>query len=775
MNEKALLAGRPLEWTDLLTRPRREWTMLDLWQVMRRRRRWVLWPTGAALLLATLYWLLATPRFQANGEIEVQRESAAAFGLDNSVNGEPSQAEGDSLDYSMTLETESKILESPTLALRVMHDLELETTHDYFPQRTTGWHLPAWLFFWRQPLEPLNIRLEDAPNRRYVALKIFEHHLKVKAEPGTRLIDVSYADPNPYLATAVVNRLLSALTEYTYQARFQATAQASDWLAGQLKGLRAQTQALEDRASRLQRDTGIYGDDAGHNIVLDRLTTLNQRLAAAETNRILMQAIAQAAESGDPELLPALSGGGGSGMPGYGPQLAVIQELRMREAALEAEIAENDARYGPAHPHTAELQAELTGVQRSIRAEAERMGHRARVDLDIAQNTENAARDAFEKQRSTADAMSNRTVAYQLARQEADSSRNVYEGLLAKLKQAGVLEGLRSTNLTVVAPAQVPPTHRPSSPRMLLVYACALIGGLFLGCTGGWTAERFDHSVRSLEQLEEEVGSPLLGILPEFSRRLKTRRRASWREILMRRESVSTSPLFMSRTGIADQARQEIFVEALCSLRTSLLRLRDGDSSQVVLITSAVAGEGKSTIAANLAGVLAQSGERVLLVDADLRRPGIYHELGMPAGLGLRHALRSKSEPAIQKFPGLPSLSVLCGSTAASMPAELLASAKMQELLREWRRNYDVVLLDSPPILPATDPALLAQASDVTILVARHGVTTCQAVHRSMALLREQIPETGTLRVVLNGISKDSQDFHDYYGDNKTYSRRKTA
>ncbi|MFT4112200.1 GumC family protein [Silvibacterium sp.] len=763
MREQGWMAGRPLELSELYMHPRREWTLLDVWKAMQRRKAWLYWSVGAMLALATAYCLLATPRFEATGEIEVQRESPAAFGLESSVNGENAQADADSLDYSMTLETEAKILESPTLALKVMRDVGLETTHDYFPQHTSGWHPPAWLFFWRKPLEPMNIRLEDAPNRRYTALKTFTSHLKVKAQAGTRLIDVSYSNPDPYLATEVVNRLLLALTEYTYQARFEATAQASDWLAGQLKGLRAQTQTLEARADRLQRDTGIYGDDAGHNIVLDRLTALNQRLAAAETNRILMQAVEQAASGGDPELLPALTGSGGNGAPGYGPQLTVVQALRTREAELEAEIAENDARYGPSHPRMAELQAELGGVQKSIRDEAARMDQRAKTDLQIAVASENAARDAFDKQRSLADAVSSRAVTYQLARQEADSSRTVYDSLLAKLKQAGVLEGLRSTNLTVVAPAQVPPTHRPSSPRTVLIYAGALMGGLMLGCAGGWTAERFDPSVRSLNQLEQEAGAPLLGVLPDFGSLRGTFRRGGRVRPGDAGES-QPSPLFLTQTDVPDRIRLGLFLEALRAMRTSLLRLRGGRRSQVVLISSAVAGEGKSTIAANLAGMMAQLGKRVLLVDADLRRPDIHRELGVVSGPGLESALDEGSRPVIRRYPGLPQLSVLCGDAAASTPAELLASERMHDLLKDWRLDYDVVLLDSPPVLSATDAALLAQMSDVTILVARHGSTAHQAVRRSLAVLQEHIPEGGTLRVVLNGIMHASHDFRDYYG-----------
>jgi succinoglycan biosynthesis transport protein ExoP len=752
---------RVLELADLLGTERQDWTLSDLMTVLRRRRRYLLGCVGGALLLATAYSLVATPRFQATGEIEVQKESPAAFGLENTVTGDAASAGTDSLDYSMTLETEAKILQSNTLALQVIKDLKLESTHDYFPVRSPGFQIPGWVCVWRKPVEPLRVNLADAPNRRYVALKVFDRHLKVLPETGTRLIEVSYSDPDPELAAAVVNKLIQSLTDYTYQARFHATAQASSWLADQLADLRQQTKVLQDKANRLQRDTGIYGEDASHDVVLQRLDALNGTLAAAESNRLLKEAIYRISQSGDPELISGLAGNSTvGGTPALNNSLALIQTLRGQEAAVRAEIAESDARYGAAHPRVAELQSELDGIERSIHEEVARIGERSRTDFEIAQAAESSARDSFEKQKELANNVSGKAVAYQLARQDADGSRGVYQGLLAKLREAGVLEGLRSTNLTVVNPGRVPPTHRPKSPNVPLCYAAALIGGLFLGCAGAVASELSDHTVRSLDGLERMTGLQLLGVLPQL------RPAAGWRPMLaFRGEAGATKddPLFLPREG-----SDAPFLESLRSLRTSLLLLRSGRRSQVVLVTSSVAGEGKSKVAVNLAGVLAQLGARVLLVDADLRRPSVHEELKMSSGgersRGLGEALIGEGAPAIMGYEALNNLSVLCGSATAPMPAELLASQRMADLLRGWRDDYDFVVLDSPPVLPATDALVLAQMSDITLLIARHGFTPKQAIHRSFAILNDQIPETCLVRVVLNSVHPESYDFHEYYG-----------
>jgi len=759
---------RVLEVEDLGAAQRREWTLGDLFSVFRRRRKYLIWSVGGMLLLVTVYCLLATPRYKATSEIEVQKELPGVFGLESSVMGDSSNADADSLDYSMTLETEANILESNTLALDVIKDLKLETTEDYYPAHKSGFRIPAWVLFWKKPVEPLSVALDGAPNRRYVVLKIFASHLKVTPVPGTRLIEVSYSDPDPRLASMVVNRLVQALMDYAFQARFNATVQASTWLGNQLTGLKKQTEALQEKAIRLQRNTGMFGDDESHNIVLARLETLNETLAVAESNRILKEAVYRISQVGDPELISGLAGNSGAGAtPATTNSLALIQTLRAKEATLRAEIAEDDTRYGAAYPRLAELHAQLDGIEKSIREEVRRIGERSRTDYEIAAQAESSARRSFEKQKALANEANDKAIAYGLARQEADGSRNIYQGLLAKLKEAGVLEGLRSTNLIVVNPARVPPTNRPHSPNVPIYYAAGLVAGLFLGCSSALVRELQDHSVRSLEEMELMLGGPLLGVIPRLEGR-------GWRSRLLRASSgrngmpQELGPLSqVSRASTRGESMEydaAPFLEALRSLRTSLLLLRDGQPPQVVLVTSSVAGEGKSKLTANLAGVLAQSGARVLLLDADLRCPVLHSQLGLKDAAGLGAVLADGASPVVYKHPLLPALSMLCGGATPALPSELLGSKRMVDLLAGWRAQYDFILLDSPPVLPVTDARVLSRMCDATLLVARHGFTSRQAIQRSHQLIQQQLPEHSVLAAVLNGVSAESADYYEYYG-----------
>jgi capsular exopolysaccharide synthesis family protein len=657
----------------------------------------------------------------------------------------------------MTLETDARILQSSTLALMVVKDLKLETTEDYHPaHKRRLLQIPARLLFWGKPVEPLSVPLDEAPNRRYAVLKIFSNHLKVEPLAGTRLINVSYSSPDPSLASAVVNRLIGALQEYTFESRFQATAQASTWLAGQLTGLKKQTEELQQTADKLEQGTGIYGEDASHNLVLTRLDGLNGALSAAESNRILKQAVYEVAKSGNPELISGLAGNASAGVaPGMTNSLALLQTLRSEESRVHAEIDEDSARYGSSYPKIAELHAELTAIEKSVQEEIGRIGERARTDYEVAQRAEDAARDSFEKQKQIANDTNDRAVAYQLAKQDADGSRDLYQGLLAKLKEAGVLEGLRSTNLTIVNAGMVPPTNRPHTPNVPLCLAAGLAGGLFLGCCGALLREATDHRVRSVDDLERALGISVLGMVPEVgkARRFRRRRRSS-------KAGVSF---------IEDEANE---------LRRSFPLPVRGASSQAVLVTSAVSGDGKSHLAASLAASLAHSGARVLLVDADLLCPSLHKLFGAKAANGLAEALMTGRAAETHAYPQVPGLSLVWAGDAhvggrGWDAAGLLASARMDGLVNEWRAQYDFLLLDSAPVLPVPDAASLARFCDRTLLVVRYESTTMQAAQRSYRMIQRHLAERAELDVVMNGIPENSPDYFAYYGYKESdYKRR---
>ena len=333
------------------------------------------------------------------------------------------------------------------------------------------------------------------------------------------MIEISYTDPEPARAARVANDLTRALRDKVFQQRFSETMQGSAWLSGQLNSLRRGAEQAQAQADALQRGTGIFGNDASSNIVLQRLDSLNQTLTSAESNRILKESIDHVAQTASPELISSLSGNSSTGaVASINTSLSLIQGLRQQQAQIRSDLAAARVRYGAAYPKVAELNAELNGVTQSIAAETQRLGKRAHSDFLVAEAQETAARAAFERQKQAAADQNNAVIRYELARQEANSSRDLYENLLAKLQQASLLAGLRANNISIVSPAEVPAPDAPFSPNLPLRLGIALLAGVLLGLSAALLAEMRDSSIHSPEEVESFLGIPLLTVLPKIER-----------------------------------------------------------------------------------------------------------------------------------------------------------------------------------------------------------------------------------------------------------------
>src|SRR6202035_2575668 len=289
--------------------------------------------------------------------------------------------------------------------------------------------------------------------------------------------------------------------------------------------------------------------------------------------------------------------------------------------------------------------------------------------------------------------LNNKTIEYQMARQEADQSRALYEDLMTHLKESGLLAGLHSTNITVVDPGR--PTDKPAKPVALLYLFGSMVAGMFFGAAAALLRDVTDTRVQNVMEISRETGAAPLSVLPY---------QKEHRGLPSGAHGMAHSPLALLPTL---DTPHSLFVESLRSLRTSLMLSRSGAPPQVVLLTSPLAGEGKSFISWNLAILFAQQGKRVLLCDADLRKPRLHKDLQIEAPTGLSTVLTGLSDDfgaaALVTVPGVPRLDLMPAGPIPPYPAELLSSDHMGKLLNIWKSKYDVVLLDSAPILPVLD------------------------------------------------------------------------
>lgn len=735
----------------------RELTIDDLWKVFARRRAIILGTTLLALSTAIVASIYSHRQYKASATLQFQKESVDGLGLSTVLGDTPGTS--DALDGNITIQTQAKILESDTLALRAIKDLNLESTEDFEPKfNPLLWaeeHLAA-----AGPRDPDHASLEDAPRRRTHASLVFSHNLRVEPIPGTRLIEITYFHSDPKIAAAVVNDLIQGLADYGFQTRYNATTEASGWLGGQLADLRKQSEDLQANVVKLQRESGMVtvgggselDDKAGrgtglYSSVLDRLQQSTTALTQAESNRILKGAIYEAVKSGDAEMISGLAGNSNlmATNSGLNNSLTLIQSLRLQQASLQGQFDELSSKFGPAYPKLDEIHANLTALDQAIKAEVGRVAERAKNDFAVAQTIEDSARRVFDDQKRQAEQLSDKTNEYAIAREEADQSRNLYETLFSHLKEAGVLEGLRSSHFTIVDPARVP--AKPARPRVLLYLVTAVGFGLFLGCGIALIVDVRDHKVRDFMALEAQTGHVTFGILPKYS---------------VKKARINRSTL------IALDDPGSPYVEALRVLRTWLLRSKAGMTPKVVLVTSSIASEGKTTLCLNLAITLALQGKKVLLIDADLRQPTLHKQLNMSTQVGLSSILTEQTDK--QDLPGaiaierLPTMRVLPSGPVPAYPSELLGSVQMRQSMQVWRDQFDMIILDAPPVLPVTDALILSEFADYTLMVARFNVTERESLERSYSLLQMEARPEQEIAVVMNAVKNQDKTQIGHYG-----------
>jgi polysaccharide biosynthesis transport protein len=734
----------------LNTLPEKDPTLRDLLRTFHRRKRAIVVTASGVFLLSVCACVFMTRKYTAHSVIQLQKSSSDSLGLDSLMGAAAGEAP-DSLSVNIDLQTQADILQSEALALKVIKDLNLEQNDDFKPHfNPVGW--VTGLLSPRGVQDPAHASLEDSPGRRGNVVRAFGKNLKVKVTAGTRLLEVDYTNRDPKVAAAVVNHLVQALIDYTFQTKFIATNQVSQWLEGQLGDLRKQSEELQSRVVALQQGSGIFGiggtDPQGKPVIyspiLDRLQQSTAQLSQAQMNRVLKASIAEVVKTGNAELISQLSGTsiGNTGNPGVMNSLALIQSLRLQQATLQAQIDQDSSQFGAAYPKLVQERASMKGLQQSLQEEIKRIAERVQNDLEVASKAEQGARAAYETDRSAAEKLNDKSIEYAILSKEADQSQELYQDLLKRLKEAGILEGLRSSNVTVVDQASAP--ARPSKPEVPLYLAFGAGFGIFLGCCAALLVEAVDNKIQDAEEIEA-MQIPVLGIAPQ----IEANRGGGSCAIML--DSPHTA-----------------FGESVRRLRSGLLISCSGRPPQVLLVSSGGPGEGKSTLALNLAASLSRFEKNVLLVEADMRRPVLRRRLGLDGTDGLSTMLSDRDAvSSLIPVPDNPNLHLLPGGPIPPYPAELLGSHRMHTLVEEWRTEFDFIVLDSPPVLPVTDAQLLEEMADATILLARVGVTTRGALERAykLLLMHRKDQTRPAIGVLLNFVARRSSAHYGYYGN----------
>jgi len=690
------------------------------------KRKWVIITTVlVSLTLAALVSVRTRPQYDATARIAFGKEDSESLGFKNV----PGSGDAIDYDYTVTIDTQSKILQSDRLALEVINNLHLDQKAAFAGALAVAppkAGIPS--------IEPVD------RGREATLLGTFHGAMQVKSVRNTRIIEISFRSTDAALAAAIVNNIVATYIEDNYRTRYESTMQASDWLAKQISDLQQRVETSQEKLVRYQRENGMLGIDEKQNIITQKLDDLNKSFTEAQADRIAKQAAYETAKAGKLDQVTDSANGVGA-------------SLRQQEATLRSQYAQLTTTFGPNYPKTLELKNQIDQLERSIQAENQRALKGLEINFTAAQAREAMLGRALEQQKAEDNQLNEKAIEYSILRRDLDANRTLYEGLLQKLKEAGVAAGLRSSNIRIVDNARVPTfPSTPNIPRNLIV---GLLAGLFGGIVLAFLLETLDTTVRTMEEAQSLAGLPALGFIPHSN--LLADSYPPYRRLTFQRVA-TTNPTTLPL--VAQIRPNSEVAESFRSLRTSILLSSAVKRPRVIMFTSPMPQEGKTTTCVNMAIVLAQKGGRVLLVDADLRRPGIHRAFGLSNSAGLSSVLAGLDslENVIQGYEPQSNLLILPTGPTPPHPAELLGSDRMQELLEQLRVSYDHVILDSPPVNLVTDPAVLSPFMDAVLLVVRCGRTS----KRSLRQAREQLLQ---INAPLTGIVVNDALFHsvEYY------------
>jgi polysaccharide biosynthesis transport protein len=697
-----------------------------------RKRRWAILATLAIVFALTVIATLRTTRlYQATSKVAIFPENPNVLGFKDFEDSSPDY------QYDVALETQAAILRSDAIAVKV-----IETMHLDRDPRFTGFKSSSSVS--DSPIRTAD--MEPDPAKAAGVLGSFSSGLSVQLIPSSRLIQVSYTHPDPRLATEVVNTLVRTFIEENFKTKYESVTQTSDWLSKELADLQLKVQTSEEKLVRYQKDHSILGIDEKQNIVTAKLDELNRELTAAQTDRIQKESNYKQAMAGDPTAFVKSTGERTS---------SLLEKLQEKEADLNTQHAQATTQFGSGYPKVGELNNQMKQIRAEIAAEKIRMQSRLRDEYLGAAKRETLLTSAFDEQKKQANQLNESSIEYSVLKRDAESNRQLYQSLLQRLKEAGITAGLKSSNIRVVDIARVPSYPiKPSVPRNL---ALGLLFGLAGGIGLAFMLESLDSSVRNMEEAIAVSTLPALGMIPlQLSSNGDLRKRLN---------AVSIGAEKSESLALVTYARPKSeAAEAYRALRTSILLSAFGTPPKVILVTSPLPQEGKTTISANSALVLAQRGSRVLLIDADLRRPGLERMLGMrPAG-GLSTLISGvdKEQDVIVPFTKVPNLWILPAGPIPPQPVELLGSNVMKEHIARWRDEFDHVIIDTPPCLSVTDAVVLSPEVDRVLLVARSGQTTKPALRQACDLLLQV--NARVMGIVLNAFDLRSADSYYYYG-----------
>jgi exopolysaccharide transport family protein len=713
----------------------------DYWKVVWKRR----WIIVALFLIVLITTAVATftmkPIYRGTISIQINKENPQVMDFKEvfSVNTWD-------LDY---YQTQYKILESRTLAKRVIQNLKLSEHPDFQPGPETPFQ--KWKSNILKPIfglfnftkKTVASEKDSSESKKETAL-ISQFLGKLKIEPirNSRLVKVHFDSNYPELCAQVPNALATNFIQQSVENRFTATEQVKEWLSKQLEDLKAKVERADEALQAFGLKYDIISLDDKENVSLQRLTELNDTLTKAEADRMAKEALYKQTKDRNFEFSSILEN-------------KLIMDLKQAYIQLETQYMKLSDTFKPEYPEMVRLRSQMQSIQKRMDLELGKIIAAIKNEYELSLRKETLLRHAFDQQKAKVMEMKERSIQYNILKREADTNKELYKGLLQRMKETGVSAGLTVSNIQVVDQAEIP--TRPYKPNKQMNLLLAAVVGLFLGVGLAFFFEYLDNTVKTPEDVEQMFRLPSFGMVPEISngRRKRLEKGASY-------------PVEL----ITYAHPKSMLSEAYRNIRTSILLSFSEKPPKKIVITSPNPSEGKTTTVINTAVALSQTGAKVLVVDGDMRHPRIHKIFNHENGAGLSNFLSGHAPlDSIIKQTEVPNLYYIPSGPIPPNPSELISSNLFKEMINVLGNRFDHVVLDSPPALGFADSIILSTSVDGVILVVLGGKTPRETLQRAKEVLHQV--NAKILGVVINRVDIRRSDYgyyyyryHYYYGEN---------
>ena len=663
-----------------------------------------------------------TPRYTAEASLIIGPREAQVVDVKAVIAGLSADTD--------VIESEMQILHSRHIAEAVVSRLGLDRTPEFLPapagpslrERLTVWlatrlhTLAAWLPAWLRPQpDALAFLQSAAPQPAAVhtplerATDAFVRHLWVSQKGRARVIGVAFDSADPVLAAAAANGVSEAYIENQISSKVDATEHAHHWLDERVRELREQVINADQAVEAYQRKIGLVQGRTG-SLLAEQMSALDEQIVHAQVERASAEARLQTVDR-------ALAGPGGiTGLPEIQGS-AVVQALRAQESKLLQNAAELSRSFGESYPRLAATRSEIADVQGRLWQEVARIAAGLRENVNSTQMRENYLETMLDRLRSEAGTGRKGEIELHALQHEADADRALYDRLLTRSKETSVESGLQQPDAQIISRAEPPET--PSFPNPTLILPIFFVASCIVVVLLVFAVETLDQGFTNLDQIEEMLGVPGLAVMPRLRR--------------LGRAQGSLQGEGLDRSQQGDGRLVAHYNEAVRSLYTSLLLSDVARPPKVVLIASALPDEGKTTIGLALARLMARSGKRVAMVDCDLRRPALHKAFGVPRGPGLTDCLSGGAVlDEILREDSMSSAQLLAAGSQVQTAPDLFATVAIRRLVATLSERFDLVILDSAPVLAVSDTRTLCRLGDAVVFVVRWEATGRRAVQMAL-------------------------------------------